>query len=215
MLVRAVRARGVERAAAVALAASVAAWAAHALVDMAWEYPAVTAPVFAVLGVLAAAPEGERPGAAARRPLLAVAAVAVAATALVSVATPWLAERKLDEAADAVVARDLDAAERAAADAQSLNPLAITPLHLRAAVAEADRRPADALALLRDAVELQPRNPGTWFALGRHYLLIRRDPATAKCALDRAYAIDNFDLETLDLVRAARRELDGREVRCR
>ena len=81
VVIRVVRVR---EAAALALTATLAAWAAHALVDMAWEYPAVTAPAFAALGVLAAEP-GAR---AARRPLAAIAAVALGVVALASVGEP-------------------------------------------------------------------------------------------------------------------------------
>ena len=56
---------GVDRAAAAALTAGAAAWLAHALVDLHWDYIAVTAPVFLAVGALAAAGRPALPVAAA------------------------------------------------------------------------------------------------------------------------------------------------------
>ena len=77
--------------AAAALAVVPAVYLLHALVDYDWDFPAVTAPTLFAVGALAAC----RPGAGkrSRRPLAAAAAVAFVAAALVSLATPWLAER--------------------------------------------------------------------------------------------------------------------------
>ena len=89
------------------------------------------------------------------------------------------------------------------------------PLILQASLEEARGRPDEALRLLREAVELQPRHPDTWYELGRHYFTVRGDPATAFCALDRAYAIDSWDFGTNDLLKEVREALDGRDPRCR
>jgi O-antigen ligase len=210
----ALRRAGDERPAVVALVVGCCAWAAHSLVDMGWEYPAVTAPVFAALGVLAVTSAGER-RATRLGPLAAVGVVAVAAVSVSSLAMPWLAEERLDDAAAAVVDGDVDGAAEAAADARSLNPFSVGPLFFEAALAEARGRPDEALSALRDAVDVQPENPETWYQLARHYFEARRDPATAFCALDRAYAIDSWDAGTNDLLKEVRAELDGRDPRCR
>lgn len=215
VVVAALRRAGPERPAVVALAAVVSAWAAHALVDMSWEYPAVTAPVFATLGVLAARPAHGHGAGRRLGPLTAFALAALGVAALSSVVVPWLAERRLDDASAAIAAGDLVAAASAADDARSLDPLSIDPIQLRAAIAEAGGDERRALRLYREAVDLQPRNPDTWFELGRHYLVARRDPATAFCALDRAYAIDSWDPGTNDLLKEVRRALRGRSVECR
>lgn len=214
VVVAALRRAGGERSAVASLAAAAAAWAAYALVDMSWEYPAVTAPVFATLGVLAARPAR---GHQARRvrPLTALALAGAAVAAVASVAAPWLAERRLEAASAAIASRDLAEAASEADAARSLDPLSIDPIQLRAAIAEAARDEPRALRLYREAVELQPRNPDTWFELGRHYYEVRRDPATAFCALDRAYAIDSWDPGTNDLLKDVRRALRGRQVDCR
>src|SRR5439155_1187681 len=70
----------------------------HGVVDFDWDFIAVTAPAVAVLGVLLAAGRPARVRLRARRGVLAVAAGAFAAAALYSLASPWLAARRGDDA---------------------------------------------------------------------------------------------------------------------
>lgn len=199
------RLRGEERAAAAALAAALVAYLAHALIDIGWEYVAASAPFLLALGVLLAS---GRPGAArrARRPRAALAVGAVTLTALASLASPWLADRRIEDAY-AAFARGADGEARARAEqASALNPLSVEPLHVRALAAELTGDLDGAERLLRDAVDLQPQNPETWYELGRFQFQARRDVQTAYCYLDRAYALDRRDVDTgelLDEVRAA------------
>ncbi len=81
------RLRGADRAAAAALAAALVAYLAHALIDIGWDYVAVSAPFFLALGVLVSAGRGavERPR---RQPLAALAAAALAVVVISSLATP-------------------------------------------------------------------------------------------------------------------------------
>jgi tetratricopeptide (TPR) repeat protein len=200
------RLQGADRAAAAALAAGLVAYAAHALIDVGYDYVAVSAPFFLVLGVLLVAGRASSSGGRSRGVLGAVAAAVVAVTAIASLASPWLAERRLDVALDRSLAGDVGGAEEAAEEAQALNPLALEPLILEASLAWGAGRLDEAEALFRDAVELQPKNPETWYQLGRFRFEARNDPAGALVLLDRSYALDAYHRETpalLNDVRAA------------
>ncbi len=178
-----------DRAAVAALAAGCAAYALHTLVDLHWDYLAVSAPVFLSLGALAA------PGAVAvRRPRLgAAAALLLAATAVYSLASPYLANRKLDEWSAAVDRGDLAAAYDSARSARSLNPLSIDPLLRQGAVAPTFR---EREALYVKAVKLQPDNPDAWVALGELELDAGRFRSAYE-SLNRAYTLDRFNATTV------------------
>jgi tetratricopeptide (TPR) repeat protein len=198
------RLAGEERAAAVALAAAGAAYLAHSLIDMGWEYLAVSVPVFLSLGVLAAAGrDAGVPG--PRRSLAAAGAATLAVTILVSLALPWLSARKVDDAFAALERGDPSAASAAAGQAVDLDPLAVEPLQVEALAAEVSDDLDDAERLYRQAVELQPRNPATWYELGRFLFESRHDPDNAFRILDRSYALDRYGPAgpLLDEVRAA------------
>jgi hypothetical protein len=199
------RLEGADRAAAAALAAGLAAYAAHSLIDMGYDYVAVSAPFFLVIGVLLVA--GRPPALERKRsPLAAVAVGLVTVVTAASLLSPWFAERRLDASLDRSLAGDLAGAERAAEQAQMLNPLSVEPLFVEAALAEGAGRLDEAEELLRDAVRLQPQNPETWYQLGRFRFESRNDPAGALVLLDRSYALDAYHAETpalLNDVRAA------------
>ena len=185
------RLRGDDRLAAAALVAAAVAYLAHSLVDMGFEFVAVSAPLFVLLGVLTVAGRAPAPQ-TTRRLLPGLAAAAVAVAAVASLATPRLAERRLDEAIEAFGARDAAGAARLARDAQTLNPLSIRPLHIEAAAQQVLGRLNEAERLYVQAVELQPENPATWYELGRFQLEVRRDPAAALRSLDRSWWLDAF-----------------------
>jgi O-Antigen ligase/Tetratricopeptide repeat len=194
---------GADRAAAAALAAALAAYLAHSLLDMGWEYVAVSAPFFLGLGVLfSAASEPVPPPGRSR--LVALAAAALALTAAASLAFPWLAERRIEDAYAALERGDFGEAADQADAAAGLNPLSIEPLQIGAVAAE-QRGDLDAAErLLRDAVELQPENGETWYELGRFEFEVRDDLGAALRDLDRSYALDSFGPSgpVLDEVRA-------------
>jgi O-antigen ligase len=197
---------GAERAAAAALTAGLVAYAAHALIDMGYDYVAVSAPFFLALGVLLVAgrpPAGERK----RAPLVAVAVGLVAVTTAASLLSPWLADGRLDASLDRSLAGDVAGAERAAEQAQMLNPLALQPIFTEAALVEGVGRLDEAEELLREAVRLQPKNPETWYRLGRFRFEARNDPAGALLLLDRSYALDAYHAETPALLNGVRAAL--------
>ena len=113
-----------ERAAAAAAAAVFVYWLLHASVDWFWEFPGLTAPALACLGLAAALAPREaavsasapKRGSAARRPV-AVGAAAVLVALAIALALPWLAARAVDHAARTwkddpnAALRELDRAE--------------------------------------------------------------------------------------------------------
>ena len=185
------RLQGPERVAAAALAVVPALYLLHALVDYDWDFPGVTGPTLFAVGALAAA--GREPAAASRRTFAAVAAAAVTLAALVSLGTPWLADRSIRQVNRELDAGDLDAAASAAERARSLNPLSIAAVHKEASVAERRGDETAAREAYARAVRLQPQNPDTWYALG----LYEHDIGAlcqAYVHLNEAYTLDQRSL---------------------
>ena len=174
-----------ERAAAAALAVGVGAYAAHVLVDIHWEFVAVSAPPFFALGLLVGLGAERR----SRRPLVAAATGAAALAALYSLAAPYASGRLVDSSYEAIADGRIGQALSDGRTARWLNPLAVDPL-LALGDAEA-ARPDEAAALrrYRQAVSLQPENSSTWYALGSFELFTGRYRA-ALHDLDRAYGLD-------------------------
>jgi O-antigen ligase len=173
-----------ERAAVAALAAGCAAYALHTLVDIHWDYLAVSAPVFLALGSLAGKAAPRRRGL-----LVPAAAVLVAAAGVYSLASPYLASRKVDAAVAKLDRGQVSAAFDDARSAHSLNPLAVEPLFLQGYTAPSL---AEGEALLVKAVKLQPRNPDAWVQLGEYELSAGRW-RRAYQALNRAYTLDRYN----------------------
>jgi Flp pilus assembly protein TadD len=191
----------------VALAAGAAAYLAHSLIDMGWEYVAVSVPLFLSLGVLLSAGRETRRE-PARRPLAAAGTVVLAVALVASLASPWLADRWVEDAFSALERGNTEAAARSAKRAADVNPLSIEPLHAQALAAEVLGDRTEAKRLYVEAVELQPRNPATWLELGRFTFRVERDPDTAFRYLDNAYALDRYGEAgpLLDQVREALEE---------
>lgn len=196
------RSAGEEHAAAAALVAGGAAWLVHALVDMPWEYAAATLPVTFGLGVLATAGRPEREP--ARPAVLRPATVALVLVG--SLAFPWLAERRLSTSLDALTEGDARTGLAAAQDAAALDPLSVEPLLLEGTAYELDDRPGDARRAYERAVRLQPRNPDTWYALGR-FEYEQGDLERALLYLDRSWGLDRQSPETGPLLDRVREEL--------
>lgn len=156
----------------------------HSLVDIDWDYVAVQGPVFLTIGALLAGP------AVVRRGWLPAAAAGVCALAAVySLASPWLSEQRLDASLDSILDGNPVAARDQAEAAHSFNPLAVEPLW-RMAVLEVNK--TRALDLYRQARDLEPKNPETWYELGRFELRELKRPRAAYRDLNHAYTLDNF-----------------------
>ncbi len=147
-----------ERAAVTAIAVGLAAFAAHTVVDMDWNYVATCGPLLLLAGLLVgrSAPPVEAPARASRRPLLAAGAVLFALAALYSLAAPWLARRELATAVSAAAAKK----------AHGYDPLSTAALIDWAAFEDAGGNVLKANDLYRRAVSLEPTSSATWYALG-------------------------------------------------
>ena len=187
------RAREDDGAAVAVLGVCAFAYALHTLADITWDYVAATASILVAIGVLLA-----RPGRRERTDSLwAIGAGALAATVVLSLATPALADHRLELAYAALDRAGIDdgaltrAVERTR-EAHSLNPLALEPLLTQAAVEESRGNEARALRLYRQAVDLQPENPEGYVELGSMELRLG-NACEAYQHLNRAYTLDRYN----------------------
>jgi hypothetical protein len=187
------RLEGPERSAAAAVMALPAAYGIHALVDYDWDFLAVTGPAMLAVGVLAGA---GRPVLRLERSWLAIAAsVLVSVSLLASFSFPRLSERSGRAALRALDDRDYQKARDDADRARSLDPLAVEPLWTLASVAARQGHAEDALKRYVQAVQLQPENPDTWYALGMYEYQVLGDLCLAYRYLNNAYTLDSAGTE--------------------
>jgi hypothetical protein len=157
------RLEGEDRLAAAALVVGLFAYVIHGVVDFDWDFVAVTGPALAALGVLLAAGRPARRRLGARRGVLAVAAGALAAAALYSLASPWLAARRVDDAYGALAREDPAGAVADARSAHDLNPVSIDALLAWGAAEAARGNVAVAGRLYTKAISIQPENWKPWY----------------------------------------------------
>lgn len=151
VLLRALHGR---RGAELALALILPAYLVHSLVDIDWDFVAVSAPAFLATGALVGRVELRRVS-----PFAVLVSAGVAMLAFCVLLLPWLGERWSFEALGAQPARALALAKRA----RAADPLLVEPLW---AEADAQRDPRVAAALYKQAVDEQPKNPATWQTAG-------------------------------------------------
>jgi O-antigen ligase/polysaccharide polymerase Wzy-like membrane protein len=190
-----------------ALAFALPAYLLHGLVDIDWDFAAVSAPVFLVAGALAVRPI-EQP----RRSFSAgLAAAGIAVAALSSLFAVWLGNRWTGEAYDALGtnnARAITLAKRA----RSVQPLSVEPLFAQALAEQLQRHYGQTLGLLQRATRLQPENKETWYNLGFFNLEVRHCPRTALPELDRFTALDRQDPGNAEYARALKLVNSGKPV---
>ena len=189
----------------IALAFALPAYLLHGLVDIDWDFAAVSAPVFLVAGALAAKPI-VRPRASFPA---AFAGAGIALAALSSLFAVWLGGRWTGEALDALGvdnARAVALAKRA----RSVQPLSIDPLYYEALAEQSRRNFGAALGLLQKATRLQPENPEAWFRLGEFDFRVRHCPRTALPELDRFTALDPQDPGNVEYDRALKQVNSGK-----
>ena len=182
------RAEEGERAAAAALALGLGAYVLHGLVDIHWEFVAVTAPAFFVLGALIGLCARRR--ARVSRPVWALAGVAGLGV-LYSLVAPYSSARLVDSAYSQLASDRSQAALSDARAARTLDPLATDPLYALGDAEAARRDEEAALRYYRQAVDLQPENSSTWYALGSYEFFTGRYKE-ALHDLDRAYGLDPY-----------------------
>jgi hypothetical protein len=146
------------RAHELALALVLPAYLVHSLVDIDWDFVAVSAPAFLAAGALAG-------GLPVRHvsPFASLAAAGVALLAFVVLLLPWLGERWSAEATVAPPARAVKLAERA----RSVDPLLVEPLWALAFAAELRGDLPTAFAYYEEATRKQPKNADTWLFAGQ------------------------------------------------
>jgi tetratricopeptide (TPR) repeat protein len=188
------RARRLDPSAA-ALAAIVLAatgyWLVHTSVDWLFPYPAVTAPLIALLGsgcALAVRRPAAPGGARGRGWRLAL--VAALALLAVSAVPPFLSARYVDDA----YAEWRDDLQRAYDDldrAHTLNPLNNLPLLAEASIANAAGDRDRALAALQEAEDLRPEEWATHYLIAQ--LHAKDDPALAREQIRIALELNPLD----------------------
>jgi hypothetical protein len=149
-------------------------WLVHSSVDWFWPYPALVAPVFALLGS-ACAPALRTAGNAAKRGWRLAATVAVAVLAI-SAVPPFLSERFVNNAYDgwrSDPSRAYDDLDRA----RAWNPLSADPLLAEGAIAQANDDRRRAIEAFREAVDQRPEEWASYYNLARLYA--RKSPKLA------------------------------------
>ena len=178
------RARASGSAAAAVAGATLAAgtyWFVHTSIDWFWTYPAITAPVFALVGVTAGSALGAQRSVRLGRGRIAVA-IAVAAVA-VAVVPLYLSERYVNDAYR-TWGDDLQGAYSDLDRAQALDPFSDNAFIAEGAIARAAGDRQRAVDAFREAVGRTPDEWVTHFYLGR--LLAQDQPDEAKRELDIA-----------------------------
>ncbi|MFL5927495.1 MAG: O-antigen ligase family protein [Gaiellaceae bacterium] len=164
-----------------ALALMLPAYLVHSLLDIDWDFVAVSAPAFLAAGALV----GRRP---VRRvsPFAVLAAAGTSLLVFVVLLLPWLGERWSDDATfTASPARSIELAKRA----RSVDPLLVEPLWALALAEDERNDVARSLAYYEDATRVQPENAQTWLAAGRYALEI----GCARRALQHFYRFNALD----------------------
>ena len=185
------RLRDEEQAAAVALGIAVPLYVLHSLVDIGWDFVAVSAPVFFVGGLVIGLGGGVREERVRERPWVAALAVGCLLGAVYSIAAPWLAANRTSDGYAALADLRPAAAASAARDAADFNPFSVQPIWVLATAYAAVGDRAEAERQFERATRLQPENPDTWLNLGL-YELGRCDVFPAYRALNRTYTLDPF-----------------------
>lgn len=174
---------------AIALAVGVA-WLTQASIDWFTSFPALTAPVTFVLGA-AAGPATVSRGSPVPTRWRLLGAAAAATIALVAVPV-FFAERDTLRAAREWRADPALAFERLDRAAE-LNPLADTPLQVKAQIARELEQPDRALTAIRKAIERQPTEWRSYVIEAS--LLAEQNPAEALTRLERARELNPLSPE--------------------
>jgi tetratricopeptide (TPR) repeat protein len=119
----------------------------------------------------------------------ALGAVALAATAILSLAAPMIAQRKVNEA---LRSTSLARAIALTQQAHSWNPVSVDPLLVEASLQPRDNK-LRALQLYHMAVDTQPENADTWIQLGTFELNEMKNACAAYRDLNQAYTLDRFN----------------------
>jgi tetratricopeptide (TPR) repeat protein len=181
------RLEGDDREAALALGIAVPAFLVHGLLDYDWDFVALAAPFFFVIGFVLSA--GRAPIRVGREYAWVAVVALIAWAGLYSIAAPRIAAARVDDAYSQIESGSDKAAETAKS-AHSLNPLSTAPLEAWASAEEATGRLVPARRLYVRAVELQPLNWATWYELAKFDHDVRGDNEAARREFRRALELD-------------------------
>ncbi|HEX4678618.1 MAG TPA: O-antigen ligase family protein [Gaiellaceae bacterium] len=187
-----------------ALAVLLPAYLVHSLVDIDWDFVAVSAPAFLAAGAVL--------GRAELRRVSAFGSALAAGAALLlfgALLMPWLGERWSNEA---LVAGSPSQKISLAKKARSVDPLLVEPLWWQA---DAQTDPQRAVALYQAAVDKQPKNPQTWLYAGLYGVTINC-PRLAYYYLERFTELDPQDRPSTggDAYRKARAQVNTGKPKC-
>jgi tetratricopeptide (TPR) repeat protein len=142
------------------------AYLVHGLVDVDWDFAAVSVPAFLVAGALVGnAPRSNSSPRRAASPFGVLAAAGVALLAWGVLLLPWLGERWQSEALGASPpSRAFTLADRALA----VDPFLVEPYWAKALAADGRNQPQLAFAYYVQAVNRQPANAETWLSAGEY-----------------------------------------------
>jgi hypothetical protein len=187
-----------------ALALLLPAYFVHSLVDIDWDFVAVSAPAFLAAGALAG-------GLPVRRvsPFGSLVAAGAALLAFVVLLLPWLGERWSNEA---LVASPPAHVISLAKQARSVDPLLVEPLWWQA---DAQTDPRKAVALYQAAVDKQPKNAQTWLNAGL-YAVGLQCPRLAYYYLERFTELDPKarSSDGADAYRLALKQVNSGKPKC-
>ncbi len=177
-----------DHVAALAIFLCAVIYAVHSVVEVDWDFVAVSGPVFLGLGVLLGTGRAQDVGYGRGMPAL--PAFALAGLCVVSLILPPLAARDVTRAAERVLS-DPEPALDDARRAGRLNPHAVAPLFAEADAQFVLGRPDEARSAYVKATERQPKNSDTWLALAAFEFDEGRR-AEAGEAIARALELDPF-----------------------
>jgi hypothetical protein len=166
-----------------ALALMLPAYLLHSLVDVDWDYVAVSGPAFLAAGALAGRAGGERRVSG----FAVLAASGAALAAFGTLLLPWLGHRWSGEAQSAL-AQPAHAATLARR-ARAVDPLLVDPFFTLAFAAEQEGKRDRAYAYYVEATRRQPANPATWQAAG----LYAHDRGCPRLAYDNLVHFTELD----------------------
>lgn len=160
--------------------AAAAYWLGHSSLDWFWSYPAVTAPVFGLIGAACAptmldlkpAPRNKR-----TRVALGVLALVLAASVV-----PAVLSGRFLENATAEFRTDLPAAYDDLAKARSLNPLSDEPILTEGFIAKRAGDPERAISAFKEAIRKRPEEEAGHLFLADMYAKRQPDLARAEVA---------------------------------
>ena len=199
-----------------ALGLALPVYLVQGLLDINWDFAAVTAPVLLIAGALVAAPVTARRAS----PFAALVATGLALFLLASLSAVWLANRWTGDSEGAL--GNPPHAIKLAQRARSVDPLSVAAIQAEAlawsvsAAGEPEKKIKledynKAYSLYLKWTKLQPDDPEGWFSLGE-FALSRSCPRTALPAFERGIVLDPQNNDYADKTQALKLVNAGKAI---